>query len=170
MEFSTNLILVSAIKPILHLFGYILASDSTYYPYRYTMQLKQNNFKTPTQTSYTSFCFPCAASKTSKLPRDSVQRAVEIRNQAAPHLSTETTEYEEKCYSWKWSSVNYSPFKILLSSNSAEEKKALLNRARQNKHYLFNQMCPKEVVSPYAASHPAERLGSDWVVHSTKQG
>lgn len=105
----------------------------------------------------------------SKLSRDLVQRAVEIRNQAVPHLSTEATQYEEKCYGWKWSSVNYSPFKILLSSNSAKEKKALLNTERQNKHYLFNQMCPKEVVSPYAAGHPAERLGSDWVACSTKR-
>lgn len=49
-----------------------------------------------------------------------------------------------------------------------KKKKAPLNTGRQNKRYLFNQMCPKEVVSPYAASHPAERLGSDWVARSTE--
>lgn len=55
--------------------------------------------------------------------RDSEHWAVEIRSAAAPHLSTEATQYEEKCCGWTWPSVNYSPFKILLSSNSAEEMK-----------------------------------------------
>lgn len=133
------------------------------------MQLKQTSTfkKTTHQLNQPRPVMYLSASRTTKLPRDLVQRAVEIRNQAVPHLSTEATQYEEKCYGWKWLSVNYSPFKILLSSNSAEEKKALLNTEKQNKHYLFNQMCPKEFVSPYAASHPAEKLGSDWVAHST---
>lgn len=138
-------------------------------PLKQIPKFKKQQPAKPTQASYVSFCFPCAASRTTKLPWDLVQRAVEIRNQAVPHLSTEATQYEEKCYGWKWLSVNYSPFKILLSSNSAEEKKALLNTERQNKHYLFNQMCPKDFVSPYAASHPAEKLSSDWVAHSTKR-
>lgn len=103
------------------------------------MQLKSNKqkFKNPNPDSYISFSFPCAAGRMSKPPRDLVQRAVEIRNWAVPHLSTEATQYEEKCYGWKWSSVNYSPFKILLSSNSAEEKKGTAEHRKAEQTLSF---------------------------------
>lgn len=48
--------------------------------------------------------------------------------------------------------------------------KALLNMETQNKHYLFNQTRPKGAVPPYAASHPAERPGSERVAHGTQLG